>query len=406
MATAGNVQVFYAVDLDGNKHDGCPQGNVGPGSKDIVVDGLLCFLVNKLSVMTQDTLEKVITSAYKVDTIEASKKKLFTLCATSRYQGHKGEKAATLHIRDMVKVLQEKGTDIPIFVCAPEDLSELPPISFDNLDVSMLLSQIQKTQSALDVMKATVDCQHLTISDLTANSTGIDSRMKRLERQFDDPFYRDPSIPAPAKENMPTETPVKSVSLDEAKPKQGVDSRVTTSWTDVVKRKKVKPQTQLSHQPAQSQSVQKKDKKKPGLVGTAKIANITTVQTKIVNVFATKFTPDLEAATLRDYLKGKLNLQVQCRKIDTQSKRFASFQVTTECVDPKVLYDPSIWPTGAFVRRYYEPRGPRQGTEAEKIRNAEQGEVIPPNHIGETQDRGAIGGETGMPNKPVQGTNS
>ena len=104
MAAGGTAQVFRACDpdvnkQDVNKQDGCPQWS----ENDVVVDGLLCFMVNKLSLMTQDTIEKVITSAYKVEAIEASKKKLFALCATSRYQGHKGEKAATLHVRDMVR---------------------------------------------------------------------------------------------------------------------------------------------------------------------------------------------------------------------------------------------------------------------------------------------------------------
>ncbi len=33
--------------------------------------------------------------------------------------------------------------------------------------------------------------------------------------------------------------------------------------------------------------------------------------------------------------------------------------VTAECEDPKVMYDPEIWPTGAYIRRYYEPRRQR-----------------------------------------------
>jgi hypothetical protein len=313
-----------------------------------VIDGLLCFLVNKLNAMTQDTLEKVITSAYKVEAFEASKKTLFTMCATSKYQGNKGEKAATLHIRDMVKVLQEKGTDIPIFVCTPEDLSELPPISFDSLDVTMLLCQKQKTQSAVDVLKASVDCQHSAIAEHTANATSMECRMKRLERKHDDPSYRDSSIPA--RENMMKETSVKPVNMDEAGPTRAIHTNtpVTASWTEVVKHNMMKPQAQPHHQPDLS-GIRRRTDRKPGVVGTADITNIATIQTKIVNVFATKFTPDLEAATLRHYLKGKLNLKIQFREIETQSKRFASFQVTAECEDPKVLHDPSIWPPGVFV---------------------------------------------------------
>jgi len=37
-------------------------------------------------------------------------------------------------------------------------------------------------------------------------------------------------------------------------------------------------------------------------------------------------------------------------------KRFSSFHVTAECEDPKVMYDPQVWPTGTYIRRFYEPR--------------------------------------------------
>ncbi len=107
---------------------------------------------------------------------------------------------------------------------------------------------------------------------------------------------------------------------------------------------------------------------------------------------------------LRDYLKGKLNLEVQCRKIDTQRKQFASFQVTAECEDLKVLHDPSIWPSGAFGRKYYEPRRPHQGTEAEIGSNTNYGvgevRLSNPNRV--NVDRGAIGGEVRLTNQPVQ----
>ncbi len=134
------------------------------------------------------------------------------------------------------------------------------------------------------------------------------------------------------------------------------------------------------------------------------IPNIVTVKTKIVNVFATMFMPDLKADVLRDYLKEKLNLEVQRCKIDTQRNQFASFQVIAECEDPKVLHDPIIWPSGAFVCRYYELRRPRQGTEAEIGRNTNYGvgEVRLPNPNGTNVDRGAIGSEDRLSNQLAQ----
>lgn len=51
---------------------------------------------------------------------------------------------------------------------------------------------------------------------------------------------------------------------------------------------------------------QPKGKKPGGIVGTCAGGNIQAVKTKLVSVFATKFSPDLDSDTLANYLKAKL----------------------------------------------------------------------------------------------------
>ena len=92
------------------------------------------------------------------------------------------------------------------------------------------------------------------------------------------------------------------------------------------------------------------------IVGTSLVSTIKTVKTKLVSVFATKFAPDLDAETLSLYLKEKLHRDVTCVKIDNDRSRFGSFKVTAECDNIADMYSPELWPEGAFVRRYYEPR--------------------------------------------------
>ncbi len=46
------------------------------------IDDLQCFMVCKMQVLPQDTIIQLVTSTYKVDDIEESKKKLFALCGT------------------------------------------------------------------------------------------------------------------------------------------------------------------------------------------------------------------------------------------------------------------------------------------------------------------------------------
>ena len=49
-------------------------------------------------------------------------------------------------------------------------------------------------------------------------------------------------------------------------------------------------------------------------------------------------------------------LHCESRKIETTLSRFSSFCVTAECDNVAEMYDPHLWPAGAFVRRYFEPR--------------------------------------------------
>ena len=92
------------------------------------------------------------------------------------------------------------------------------------------------------------------------------------------------------------------------------------------------------------------------VIGTSAVSSIKTVQTKLVSVFATKFCPELDAETLSVYLKEKLSREVTCHKIGSAQSRFGSFKVTAECKDVRDMYAPDLWPEGALVRRYYEPR--------------------------------------------------
>lgn len=79
------------------------------------------------------------------------------------------------------------------------------------------------------------------------------------------------------------------------------------------------------------------------------------------SVFATKFTPDLEADTLSLYLQEKLGRKVTCAKIASVQNRYSSFKVTAECDDVKEMYDPALWPEGAFVRCFFEVRKSNAG---------------------------------------------
>ena len=87
------------------------------------------------------------------------------------------------------------------------------------------------------------------------------------------------------------------------------------------------------------------------IYGTGAESNIKAVRTKLVNIFATKFLPDLDAGALEQYLRDKLGRVVQCNRIDTGNARYSSFKVSIECEEVAEAYNPEIWPVGSLVRR-------------------------------------------------------
>lgn len=92
------------------------------------------------------------------------------------------------------------------------------------------------------------------------------------------------------------------------------------------------------------------------VVGTWAMADIETVRSKLVRVFATRFSPDLDPETLSTYLKAKLDHEAICQKIVTDHSRFASFKVSVECNKVCEIYTPELWLEWAHVRRFCEQR--------------------------------------------------
>lgn len=113
-------------------------------------------------------------------------------------------------------------------------------------------------------------------------------------------------------------------------------------WSRAVREgRRLKPATEL--QPGARLHPPRK-KKTPGIVGTGAGGNIQTIKTKLVSVFATTFSPDLDSEALARYRRDKLCRDVTCQKIDTASSRFSSFKITAECNEVGEMYEPQLWP--------------------------------------------------------------
>ena len=153
----------------------------------VLIDELLFFITNKLDILPPDVIVQLCTSTFSDSAIEVSKKKLFDLCAdetNSRYRKRQGAKKSVMNIEDVIKLLQEKGSDVPKFVAL--DLSKLPPITFDSVDVSALLNTIKNTQNEVDILRATIESHNAVSDGLHSVSASLETRMSCMEKKMDD----------------------------------------------------------------------------------------------------------------------------------------------------------------------------------------------------------------------------
>lgn len=116
----------------------------------IVIDEMLSFIQNKLSIMDDDSLVRICVASFTIDEIKKSKTLLFESVPTDKrniLRKQKGKEHRDLV--DIIALLKVIDPDVtPIFVA--RQLEKLPPITFDHLDVTKLLKDITLLKSKVE----------------------------------------------------------------------------------------------------------------------------------------------------------------------------------------------------------------------------------------------------------------
>lgn len=92
------------------------------------------------------------------------------------------------------------------------------------------------------------------------------------------------------------------------------DATNTPTWTRVVKKgRRMKYVTGDIATKTKHHLKPPREKKAGGIVGTSAGGNIQVIKTRLLSVFATKFSPTLDSDTLAIYRKDKLGREVTCQ---------------------------------------------------------------------------------------------
>ena len=347
----------------------------------------MCFITNKLDILPPDVIVQLCTSTFSDSDIEVSKKKLFDLCAdetNSRYRKRQGAKKSAMNIEDVVKLLQEKGSDVPKFVAL--DLSKLPPITFDSVYISTLLNTIKKTQNEVDILRATIESHNAVSNGLHSVSASLETRMSCMEKKMDDlsQGIADTSTLAGSSNTAPVIAQVQaSVSssggsdslssgdvsamtvktfAQAAGGGGGTDAKTTVSKVNEKQTwvKQVHINGRLTLPRGAVEQIQGREKKlQKGVIGKAQNSGLRTVQKifrqRRANVFATRFDPAVSSEQVKAYLKKCLNLDATVEAVQTRFDTYASFHITCECPDPSVFMSDDLWLEESVVRWWREP---------------------------------------------------
>lgn len=131
-------------------------------SCNIVIDELLAYIQNKISVIDEISLIKICVSSFDSEQIKRSKSLLFDSLPTDKRKIlRKKQGKENRDIEDIVSLF--KGEDpevIPVFVA--RDLEKLPPVTFDHLDVTKLLKDLLVVQKELNDIKS----KYVTVDQL------------------------------------------------------------------------------------------------------------------------------------------------------------------------------------------------------------------------------------------------
>ena len=114
-----------------------------------IVSEVLCFIQNKVNIAPVDIIVKICSDFYDTDYLQRSKTLLHeTAKPTVRSRTRRGDKKAEQTVRDMIDIfLTRNDSEVPCYVA--KDLSKLPPLDVNDLDVLHLGREIKAIKDSI-----------------------------------------------------------------------------------------------------------------------------------------------------------------------------------------------------------------------------------------------------------------
>ncbi|KAJ2942110.1 hypothetical protein O0L34_g11026 [Tuta absoluta] len=371
------------------------------GGCKVVLDELLTFVLCKSDVLDEISIAQIVSSNFRADEVERSKDVLSDILGKS-LPNRKGDKKVRRTVEDIISAIKNaEPNSLPTF--AAKDLHRLPPVSFDYVDVTKILKDINGFREELGLFKT----RFTEVKDTQQLQEDICNIRQLLELQ---------TLVRVEEGNLDNGLEGKSSKIPNSKPaqtKKTVAEGASPSSTFGTRNSTAQPTQQGSRHPASSgvgsgggsssgtyngagtraptprpegwsegapKKKPKQNKKK--LTAADKIDNegFTTVSYKksklkckrgtapltsekirvlpqVVDIFVSRLHPDVQPSDLEEFLveKGERPLSVQSLGLQSGSRKFSSFKVTFLKDQSDTVLSDAFWPQNIEFR-LFQPR--------------------------------------------------
>ncbi|KAJ8710630.1 hypothetical protein PYW08_009145 [Mythimna loreyi] len=122
-------------------------------SKKLIVNELLAFLVHAIDYMDEVSILQICRSNFKEDEISSGKLLLFQSLGKLDEIPSRRRDGTGKSLQDIIDMLKKTDPDdVPDFVA--KELSKLPPVTFDHVDVTRLLNDITTLKVEMSNMQS------------------------------------------------------------------------------------------------------------------------------------------------------------------------------------------------------------------------------------------------------------
>lgn len=157
-------------------------------SCNIVIDELLAFVQNKISIIDEVSLIQICTATFNSDQIKRSKSLLFDSVPTDKRNiNRKNLGKESRDLEDLIALYKRSNSEeLPIFVA--RDLEKLPPITFDHLDVTKLLKDLVLLRKEITDIKAQYatkeELEHVILQRVHTSNDSLQNRFRSINVNF------------------------------------------------------------------------------------------------------------------------------------------------------------------------------------------------------------------------------